>query len=287
MLQKIFALLVLISAISTTCAEVAAPNSSTNYVIDGSDTPLPLVTVKLAPRVRISPNPNPTVIIPLSSVEAFKTRNSVVGNESFFANNPYIIGMNTDHLIASDGDKIFVRDVRDPNIDTYDIVYEGQPYIDPSTRKVLGYEVIYVAEAKVLQLGQTSVMLVQNAQKKVEAGYFLFPQLNRNEGDLLPHAPTTQIDASIIEIIDNQATKTGTYETVVLSAGREEGVDKGTVLSIYQSSGAIADPVTQKQVPAPDLLIGKLVVMRSFKHVSFALVTSSTQEINLLDRVGN
>jgi len=77
----------------------------------------------------------------------------------------------------------------------------------------------------------------------------------------------------------------GQYQGVVLDLGRQQGIETGHVLAVYQANGKMKDPVTGEEVELPDEHAGTLLVFRTFDKVSYALLMKSARPVRVLDTV--
>jgi hypothetical protein len=154
----------------------------------------------------------------------------------------------------------------------------------------LGYEMMQVANAVVTRgTGngiEAATLLVEDGSKEVRAGDRIVPA--GDEGydlQFFPHAPAGQLEygrAKVLAVSD-MLTSGGPHDVVTLSVGAREGVDNGTVFSVWRVGSNVVDRVanpdatdgwisTNARVRLPDEFAGHVMVFRTFERVSYALV---------------
>lgn len=122
--------------------------------------------------------------IPLSSIEAWLDRTIVVSPEDY-KTTPYVLASKNKNLITGAGDKIYAKGVPLIVGQRYGVYREGEPYIDPTTRQVVGLEVTQVASGVVTEVspnGVSSIELKQTFNKEVREGDRVFVEV----GNYLP-----------------------------------------------------------------------------------------------------
>jgi len=101
---------------------------------------------------------------------------------------------------------------------------------------------------------------------------------------IVPSTPQQRLDGSVM-YIRNNAKEAGQNQVVGISLGINNGVKPGTSLSIYKAGRLIRDRVTGEDVRLPREEIGSLLVLVPQEKASIALITRSTQAINIGDAV--
>jgi hypothetical protein len=137
-----------------------------------------------------------------------------------------------------------------------------------------------------------STLLLDEAGREVRVGDRLIP-VDAQPYDLqfFPHAPIQQFEygrARVLAVADTLL-HGGPRDVVVLSVGRREGVENGTVFSMWREGtnavdrvekGADRDEDTvffENKVRLPDEFAGHVMVFRSYDKVSYGLVMSSVK----------
>ncbi len=244
-------------------------------------------TVKLSPRVREIGLEEAVPTIPFDAINPFLTRPRVVTRDEL-ERAPYVVAHADDHLASGGGYRIYARDLEKESGDgDYILVRSGQTYRDPNTGKVLGYEAVYLGEARLQRYGDPSTLLVTESSREILRGDRLLPAMdNVYQLSFLPRAPEHVVDANIIAVFDGVA-QIGQYQVVVLNLGRQEDIEAGHVLAVIQRGTRVKDIVGGGSVKLPDERAGEVMIFRVFEKVSYALVMRATKAMHVKDRVTN
>jgi hypothetical protein len=160
--------------------------------------------------------------------------------------------------------------------------------------EVIGYELVQLTTGTISrgEVGgiEASTLVLQDEGREVRAGDRLIPvEAQPYDLQFFPHPPKQQLDygrARIIGVADTLRTG-GPRDVVALSVGAREGVDNGTVFSIWRVGSEVADRVEYgtnrsedlfpkgKTVRLPDEFAGHVMVFRTFDKVSYGLVMES------------
>jgi LysM domain-containing protein len=157
--------------------------------------------------------------------------------------------------------------------------------------ELLGFELVQVSAGTLTrgEVGgiQASTVLLDIQGREVEVGDRLVP-VDARPYDLqfFPHAPKQQLEygrARVLAVAD-MLSSGGPRDVVALSVGSREGVDNGTVFSIWRVGDKIVDKVATSadrgeetiaqgsKVRLPDEFAGHVMVFRTFDKVSYGLV---------------
>ncbi len=245
--------------------------------------------VKLSPRMRATPIHEAIPTIPMDAIRQFLLYPRVVSEEEL-EKAGYIVAQDEGSLISASGDKVYARGLRPEDGRDYYITRIGDAYRNPGAKRkdILGYEALQIADAKVLQFGDPSTVLVGEASREILIGDRLFPitEEEKLEPYFLPHAPDFKISGQIISVLDG-VSRIGQYHTVVLNKGRRDGLERGHVLLIYQSGELTRDTVEPRrhgrEVKLPNERAGAVMVVRAFDKVSYALVMEANRDMRVLD----
>jgi hypothetical protein len=186
-----------------------------------------------------------------------------------------------------------------------DLDYRGRRTIDfenywtnavtpDNGNELLGFELMQVNTGTVTrgEVGgiEASTVLLDAEGREVRIGDRLVP-VDAQPYDLqfFPHAPRQQVEygrARVLAIAD-MLTSGGPHDVVALSVGSRDGVDNGTVFSIWRVGSNVADRVeygpersedtisNESKVRLPDEFAGHVMVFRTFDKVSYGLVMDS------------
>jgi hypothetical protein len=231
-------------------------------------------TFKLSPKARVERLDKAIPTIPIDAIQQFLTQ-PLVADEDTLKSAPYVVSSADEHLIADQGSR-------------YNIFRPGDPYTDPDTGEILGYEAMYLGDASSEKFGDPSTLKLTRTTREINIGDRVMPMTQEDVyAYFTPHSPDKEIDGTIISVVDG-VSQIGQYQVVVLNRGTREGVDVGTVFEIYQTGDIIVDQVSEKRdeaVKLPDEKAGVLMVFRTFDKVSFGLIMKATSALHVGDRI--
>ena len=163
-------------------------------------------------------------------------------------------------------------------------------------QELLGYELQRVNVGTITrgEVGgiDASTLLLDETGREVRVGDRLIA-IDANPYDLqfFPHAPAQQLEygrARVLAVAD-ALSHGGPRDVVVLSVGAREGVDNGTVFSLWREGTNTVDRVEkgpdrdadtvffENKVRLPDEFAGHAMVFRTYDKVSYALVMDSVK----------
>lgn len=243
--------------------------------------------IKLSPQIRSYPINKPIPIIPLSTIKPF-LNGALVVNKNELDSAPYIVAHADKHITTGAGDSVYVMGLPDTKTNTeFAIFRQGQAYIDPQTKKNLGYAAINVGFAQLEKNGQPATLLVTETTREVLTGDRLQASARAQiNNDFIPTNPYVPVKGQIIAVLDG-VTQISQYQIIVLDRGRTNGLQVGNLLDIYQLGQTIKDPIHHENVKLPDEHAGQLMVFRVFNQVSYGIVLIATTPIHTLDIVVN
>lgn len=277
-------------------------------------------------RVTAQPGPRqeaPINAVPLADVEPFLKNLNVVDS---FKELPYVVGLEDNRLRATTGQQAYVLGLQGAQSGQRYMVVRptvqyGQPkpssdlnlrgdttagmgnlwkeFIPTSDRdEFLGYELAKVNVGTLTQVGadatQASILRLEDSGREVRAGDRLVPvQANPYDLQFLPHAPATQPAPGHLRVlaVTDTFTSGGPRDVIAISGGARDGIDNGTVFSIWRSGSHVNDRVTGmptsrkddalkaggNRVSLPDEYAAHAMVFRTFDKVSYALIMEGTK----------
>ncbi|MGR6035051.1 MAG: LysM peptidoglycan-binding domain-containing protein [Candidatus Nitrosoglobus sp.] len=242
---------------------------------------------KISPKIRIIKLENLTSTISLDAIQQFLLHPQVVSKETL-ESAPYIVAGMGERLILGAGDEAYIRGLNDSVTTRYGIYREGNVYRDPDhPNKILGYEAIFIASAKVQQFGDPAIFDILNSRQEVLIGDRLLPVSNQEFVKLSPHVSSTLIKGKIIAVVED-VSQIGQHQAVVLNLGTADGMEKGMMLTVYQAGKVVHDSVSrlpESEVQLPDKHAGIIMVFCVFDHISYGLVMRAEQAIHVYDIV--
>ena len=167
-------------------------------------------------------------------------------------------------------------------------------YFPDKGSAVLGYELMRVNGGTVTRGAvsgiEVATLLLDEAGYEVRPGDRLV-RVDPQPYDLtfFPHAPSVQHDYGRLQVmaVAEGLTTAGPRSVVALSGGANQGIDNGTVFSIWRVGSNVVDPIEHRfgrsddtvgfedKVRLPDEYAGHVMVFRTFDNVSYGLVMDS------------
>ena len=195
-------------------------------------------TVKLSPQVRADPvAPEAVPTIRTADIGPFLSKPLVLAQNQL-ADASRIVRTQESRVVLGAGDIAYARGLTKEQGLYWQIFRPGSPLIDPVNHETLGYEAIFLGEAKVNQLGDISTIEIVSSPQEIYAGDYLLPSPRDITLDgYAPHAPGKKIDARIIALY-NQLYETGPNAIITLNKGAGDGLEVGHVLAIYRNLNA-------------------------------------------------
>jgi hypothetical protein len=198
--------------------------------------------VKLSPRVRVETLEAPVPTIPLSAIAPFLSQPYVAQTDDV-KRAPYVVGFPDEHITAGLGDSVYVRGIRDQSQVDFEVVRPGQPYEDPDTGEVLGYEAAFVANAQMQRGGDPAKLKVTRSAMEVLVDDRLVPAADEEVlSNYYPTPAPPGMKARIVAVL-NGVSQIGQYNIVVLNRGARDGMREGYVLQGYAGGDVRRDQV--------------------------------------------
>ncbi len=164
----------------------------------------------------------------------------------------------------------------------------------------MGYELVTQTTGTVTrgEVGgiQASTLLLDNEGRDVRVGDRLVPvEAQPYDLQFFPHPPRQQAKygrLTVMSVADRYTTG-GTRDVIAISGGAREGIDNGTVFSLWRRGDSVSDRVKdgldrdedvtlfENKVRLPDEFAGHAMVFRTFDNVSYALVMSSIKPVRV------
>ncbi|WAC62773.1 LysM domain-containing protein [Pseudoxanthomonas sp. SL93] len=285
-----------------------------------------VISLAYLDRVAVQPGPReeaPLNAIPLGDIEPFLKDRRVVDS---FEELPHVAGLDEDRLRGSGGHNIYVRglDGGQPgqrylvvrptarftdNPRAQDLDFRGKTIrgeidqwkeVTEQTGKgeFLGYELATVNVATftrgVVPGTEVSTLVADIGGKEVRVGDRLIP-VDAQPYDLhfFPHPPATQAAEGKLRVlaVADALTSGGSRDVIAISAGRLDGIDNGTVFSVWRNGSHTANRMAYPEssrvsespktgagrVSLPDEYASHVMVFRTFDKVSYALVMEGVE----------
>ncbi|MCR8713136.1 LysM peptidoglycan-binding domain-containing protein [Stenotrophomonas indicatrix] len=282
-------------------------------------------------RVTAQPGPRqeaPVTGVPLAQVEPFLKQLSVVDSIEQL---PYVVGLEDNRLRATGGQTAYVRladaqagqrwAVVRPTVryaqpkPTEDLTANGdvtpgsgnlwKAFSAPNHRRgILGYELAQVGTGTITKVAggrtEASTLVLDNASggREVRAGDRLVPvEATPYDLQFFPHVPAAGVEGVDVRVlaVTDMFNAGGPRDVIAISAGRAQGVDNGTVFSLWRQGSHVAhrmkfpgssrmdDSVSNGagRVSLPDEYAAHAMVFRTFDNVSYALVMQGVKPVRV------
>lgn len=286
-----------------------------------------LETVRLAPRVRAEALPAKEIpTISPSVIEPFLSKPLVVG-QTELDGAPVIAVTEENRVAIGAGNLAYAKGIAAGTGELWQVFRRGDALVDPESREVLGYEAIYLGEARVLRHGELSTIEIVSSTQEITVGDRLLPAAKEKPTfSYAPRAPGKPLRARIVSTYGSLG-ETGPNSIVALSKGSRDGLEVGHVLAIYRSQATTrydlrtsplygrqgpsgddsrrpyyGEQITPRDAPLyarsqpvdesdlaklPDERYGLVMVFRTFDRASFGLVMQASRPVALHDVVAN
>lgn len=265
-------------------------------------------TVTLNPKVIIEPlSKQPIDTIRLSSIMPFLNQPLIIEKDQL-KSAPRIIAGQDDRVILSPTTRIYVRGIKENAALDWHVYREGEALVDPETKTKLGYEAIYLGDAKLIKYGDPATANITKAKEEIFVKDRLIPVSDALQTNFVPRAPAHAIQGRIINIYSG-VSEAGSGSIVSINRGTENGVEVGHVLAIKHLGRIIKDDEAEEKsafswknlfssndepkknaanmIKLPDERAGLMMIFRTFKHVSYGLIMQTEQSIKQFDAVAN
>ncbi|HEL3820679.1 TPA: LysM peptidoglycan-binding domain-containing protein [Stenotrophomonas maltophilia] len=284
-------------------------------------------------RVTVAAQPGPRQeapidAIPLAQVEPFLKQLSVVDSIEQL---PAVVGLEEERLRVTGGNTAYVRladaqlgqrwAVVRPTVryaqpkPTEDLTANGdvtpgsgnlwKAYNAPNARRgVLGYELAQVATGTITRIAggkvEASTLALDKdlGGREVRAGDRLVPvEARPYDLQFVPHVPAASVEGVDVRVlaVTDMFTAGGPRDVIAISAGRTQGVDNGTVFSLWRPGRHVTDrmkyPTSSRmddalsgnvgRVALPDEYAAHAMVFRTFDNVSYALVMQGVKPVRV------
>ena len=241
---------------------------------------------RLHPRIHEMPLDQAIPAIPIDAIREFLRGPRLITKEQI-DKAPYVVEFTEEHVIVGQNSSVYVKNLPKNATSSWSLVKVGNPYTDPDTHEVLGFEAIPTGEADLREYGQPAEMILTKSPQEVEIGNRLLPLESESfKADFYPHAPAVPVDGRILTVYGGLS-QIAQYDIVAINRGSRDGLDPGTMLGIYQPGQTVPDPYSDDKVKLPEQKSGLLMVFKVTPRLSYGLVLKETRASHLYDKVHN
>jgi LysM domain len=280
--------------------------------LDRAGPTLALDRDRLQPRVRsdsLAGEAIPT--IPYSVIEPFLSQPLVI-ERGGLDKAPQIVAFQEGHYNVGAGSRAYVTGMGDTKELAWQVFRPGSALIDPETKETLGYEAIFLGNARLLRTGDPSTVHIVTSKREIGEGDRLAISPQPQIFSFAPRAPENPVRGQIVSVYDGRTDartdyyksgtsgnymrldETGTLSVVSINRGTKHGLEPGHVLAIYRSFTVERDRSTgpfymgekrPKPVPLPEERYGLMMVFRVFENISYALTLGVERPVAVGDVV--
>jgi len=196
-------------------------------------------TIKLSPTVRAYPlAPKPVPAVRNADIEPFLSKPLVIAQNQL-ESAPRIVRTQENRVAVGAGDIAYVLGINQNQGVGWHLFRAGSALVDPDTNETLGYEAIFLGEARVTKYDrEVSTIEIVKSPLEIYAGDHLLPAPSAvSFSNYVARAPEKRIEARIISTYGHFQ-EVGSHSIVVFNRGARDGLEVGHVLAIYRDLNA-------------------------------------------------
>jgi LysM domain len=243
-------------------------------------------STKYSPRVRAEALAAGAIAsIRASDIQPFLAKPLFIAKEGL-DQSPVILATEDNRVIVGAGNVAYIEGLGDSKNRDWNIYRPGKALRDPDNERVpLGYEAVYVGDAKVKRFGDPATAEIMRSKFEINKGDRLIATEEEAFIAYVPHAPDTMIKGRIVSAY-NAVNEVAQNSIITINRGKKDGIEIGHVLATYRYGDWVKSQLNpRKDVKLPDEPIGSIFIFRVFDHLSYALVMQSTRQMHLGDVV--
>ena len=275
-------------------------------------------TVRVSPRTRYESLADAAIpTLAPQAIEPFLAEPLIV-DELTFSQAPRIVATQEGRVMLSRGDRGYARGVyvggeaigqplsnaKGEPLD-FRVFRNAMPLKDPTTQEILGYEAQYVGKAELVR-GETTAQSLDKdgkaqteivpatidivaAKEEMRVGDRLIPEPPRELRSYVPRAPSVPMTGQIVSVYGNAVAFAAENQIVVINRGVDDGLERGHVMAILKDGQRLQDKTdsARPNIKLPNERNGLLMVFRTFKRLSYALVLQVTDGVKVGDHFAN
>ena len=258
----------------------------------GGDPQLKLGTLhKAEPRIYSTAEREAISTIPQHIIEPFLSQPLVI-EEDALSGDSRVVATEDSRVIAGNNTKIYAKGIGKGAQNLWHVYRPGTTFEDPDTGEVLGYEAIYLGDARLIRdpdADEAATLNVTKAKLEIGRGDFLKAADKPALLNYVPRAPRADIKGKIISIYGGVkgVGEAGQYSIVAISRGKRDGVELGHVFAISRTGAYATNNFEdgKESIRLPDEQYGSLFVFRVFEKVSYALVMETSRPVLVNDSI--
>ncbi len=240
--------------------------------------------------------------IPLESIENSFTRNRIVSQEMLDAA-PYIVQNLGDNLAIATGDEIYARGAWPAGTTSFEVYRPFREHEDPEDDDIsLGMELEYLGFVSITNIESEDVrrLLVNNSSKEIRVSdRLLVREVSEIGATIFPTEPQAGIEGRIVAFLGNE-TMASQLDTIVLDIGTIDNLAVGDVLAVVKEDYELVDGIERERMSFRERMasifsrdrlelpgdeIGTILVYRTFERMSYGVILTSVEPIELNSRL--
>jgi hypothetical protein len=218
----------------------------------GSADKKPPRTLKLSPKMRVTPLEAPDPVIPIGAIRPF-LEHAYVLDAREIEQAPYVVAFPDRRVLGETGNKVYVRGLDAGVQGRYRLVRPGGPFLSPTSGEVLGYQAQQVAEATLERPGDPAVLRIDSMSQEIATGDRLVATRGNEPLPTFRPRPGPRGQQAQILAVLNGVSQIGSLNVVVIDLGTDQGVEPGHLFDIYNGGEQIKD----RCAPRPPTGIGR------------------------------
>lgn len=240
---------------------------------------------------------------------------------------PRLLSVPEGRLLYTKGTRVYTKGLKEPGrYLTYRI---NKNITDPDTGKFLGQEVAFSGIVRSLDYTDSALeqrskqagerlkdneyhtrthplitplrtpsiqpLVVETAISEIQQGDYLMKMPEDTDRfNMMPHEPSRPVQAKIVSVFEGTRIA-GQFQTITIDKGEADGLDKGTVLSLYKRkktmqvdlSNNFKSRDTVELISTPAEEVGLAMVYRTSEHLSSAIILENISDISVGDTAAN
>lgn len=189
--------------------------------------------IRLSPGVRSTPLSSEIPAIPANAIAPFLTQPLVVEVGDVYEQAPRVLGTEDQRVIVGTGNLIYVDGVAENEGLRWQAFRPGKAIKDPDTGETLGFDAVFLGEARVRKFGSPATLEVTKSVLELNRDDILLPIKEAPFPSYVPRPPDKPMKARILSVQDGVA-ELAKFSVVAINKGKRDGVEIGHVLATYR-----------------------------------------------------
>jgi LysM repeat protein len=217
-------------------------------------------------------------------IEPFLSEPRIVEADGF-ANAPRVVAIEGNRVLSGAGDTIYTTEPKEKH-KLWQIFRPGKELKDPDSGETLGFEAVYLGNARQLAEGVPATFQIGVSRMEVMRDDRLMPAPRQDVPTYIPRAPDKKITGRVLSMYSG-VSFSGPQQILTINRGKNDGVEPGHVLAVDKAGQEVANRFEgfRTDYKLPDNRNGLIYVFRSFDRLSYALVMNAVQPIVVGDTV--